>query len=189
MASKNGDEVSMNRSKATGQERAITLGIIALTVIINGIVLALLFMPQMGDSQKDYTFLPLFNAILNGFTFLFLSLALYMILRKNIVWHRRFIFAAFTTTAFFLVSYLTYHALSESTKYGGSGWLAGLYYFILITHIVLAAVIVPLALFTLARGLQMNVPAHRRIARWTMPLWLYVSLTGVIVYAMISPYY
>jgi putative membrane protein len=67
--------------------------------------------------------------------------------------------------------------------------LAGIYYFILITHIVLAAVIVPLALFTLARGLQMNVPKHRKLARWTMPIWLYVSLTGVLVYLMISPYY
>jgi putative membrane protein len=179
----------MNRPNAAGQERAITIGIIALTVIINGVILALLFVPQMGDSQKDYTYLPLFNAILNGFTFVFLSLALFMILRKNMIWHRRFIFAAFTTTALFLVTYLTYHALSESTSYGGDGWLAGVYYFILITHIVLAAVIVPLALFTLARGLQMKVPAHRKLARWTMPLWLYVSLTGVIVYVMISPYY
>jgi putative membrane protein len=179
----------MNRAKTPAQERLITLSIVALTVIINGVILALLFVPQMGDNQKDYTYLPLFNAILNGFTFVFLSLALFLILRKNITWHRRFIFAAFTTTALFLVTYLTYHALSESTSYGGDGWLAGVYYFILITHIVLAAVIVPLALFTLARGLQMKVPAHRKLARWTMPLWLYVSLTGVIVYVMISPYY
>lgn len=178
----------MSRSAAS-QEKWITTVIVLLTVAINGIVLALLFMPQMGDSDKDYTFLPLFNAILNGFTFVFLSLALFMILRKNIVWHRRWIFAAFTTTALFLVSYLTYHSLSESTSYGGTGWSAGIYYFILITHIVLAAIIVPLALFTLARGLQMNIPRHRRLARWTMPVWLYVSLTGVIVYVMISPYY
>jgi len=179
----------MNKSKNAGQERLITIIVIALTVIINGIVLALLFMPQMGDASKDYTYLPQFNAILNGFTFVFLVLALIMIMRKNIVWHRNFIFAAFTSTAFFLVSYLTYHSLSESTSYGGSGVLAGIYYFILITHIVLAAVIVPLALFTLARGLQMNVPKHRKLARWTMPIWLYVSLTGVLVYLMISPYY
>lgn len=179
----------MNDAKKAAQERWITITIIALTIMINGVVLALLFMPQMGGSEKDYTFLPLFNAILNGFTFVFLSLAFYMIARKNVTWHRRFIFAAFTTTALFLVSYLTYHALSESTSYGGEGLLAGIYYFVLITHIVLAAVIVPLALFTLARGLRMNVPAHRKLARWTMPLWLYVSLTGVIVYVMISPYY
>lgn len=180
----------MKQSQTSSHERWITLAIIALTIVINGIVLALLFSPQAGGaSDKDYTFLPLFNAILNGFTFVFLFAALVMILRKNIVWHRRFIFAAFTSTAFFLVSYLTYHSLSESTPYGGSGWMAGIYYFILLTHIVLAAIIVPLALFTLVRGLQMKIAKHRKLARWTMPIWLYVSLTGVLVYIMISPYY
>ncbi len=164
--------------------------VVGLSIAINLIVVALLFVPKIdGGTSFDITLLPLLNAILNSFTFVFLLAALFMILRKNVTWHKRFIFAAFTTTALFLVSYLTYHSMASSTSYGGEGVLQMVYYFILITHIVLAAVIVPLALLTLFRGLAMKVDKHRKIARWTMPLWLYVSLTGVIVYLMISPYY
>jgi putative membrane protein len=129
------------------------------------------------------------NAIFNSFTFVFLLAALYFIKQKNITLHKRFIFAAFTSTTFFLLSYVTYHYLTESTSYGGEGPLKYIYFFILITHILLAIVIVPLALITVTRGLNMQVEKHRKIARWTMPLWLYVSLTGVLVYLMIAPYY
>lgn len=164
--------------------------VVGLSIAINAIVVALLFIPKFEpQSGFDVTILPLLNAVLNSFTFVFLLAALYMILKKNVKWHKRFIFAAFTSTALFLVSYLTYHSMASSTSYGGEGILQTIYYFILITHIVLAAVIVPLALLTLARGLTMKVEKHRKIARWTMPLWLYVSLTGVLVYLMISPYY
>ncbi|MCK9907219.1 DUF420 domain-containing protein, partial [Frankia sp. Cpl3] len=85
-----------------------------------------------------------------------------------------------------LISYVTYHSIAPTTHYGGEGAMRYIYFFILITHIVLAAVIVPLVLVTVARGLNMQVEKHRKIARWTMPLWLYVSVTGVIVYLMIS---
>ncbi|WP_408607094.1 DUF420 domain-containing protein [Halobacillus mangrovi] len=164
--------------------------VVGLSIAINAIVVALLFIPKFEPQTGfDVTILPLLNAVLNSFTFVFLLAALYMILKKNVKWHKRFIFAAFTTTALFLVSYLTYHSMASSTSYGGEGILQTIYYFILITHIMLAAVIVPLALLTLARGLTMKVEKHRKIARWTMPLWLYVSLTGVLVYLMISPYY
>ncbi|MFD1019176.1 DUF420 domain-containing protein [Thalassobacillus hwangdonensis] len=164
--------------------------VIGLSVAINAIVIALLFLPKIEVVESgSITILPLLNAMLNSFTFVFLLAALYMIFKKNIKWHRNFIFAAFTSTALFLVSYLTYHSMASSTSYGGEGVIAYIYYFILITHIVLAAAIVPLALLTLFRGLAMKVDKHRKIARWTMPLWLYVSLTGVIVYIMISPYY
>ncbi|RWZ58012.1 DUF420 domain-containing protein [Halobacillus fulvus] len=164
--------------------------VVGLSIAINAIVVALLFLPKIEPQTGfDITILPLLNAVLNSFTFVFLLAALFMILKKNIVWHKRFIFAAFTTTALFLISYLTYHSMADSTSYGGEGIMQTIYYFILITHIVLAALIVPLALLTLARGLTMKVEKHRKIARWTMPLWLYVSLTGVLVYLMISPYY
>lgn len=129
------------------------------------------------------------NAIFNSFTFIFLVSALIAILKKNITVHRRFIYAAFSSTSLFLLTYIAYHYISESTPYGGTGVMAGIYYFILITHIILAAVIVPLALTTVARAWNMENERHKKIARWTMPLWLYVSLTGVIVYLMISPYY
>src|SRR5699024_5985123 len=115
--------------------------------------------------------------------------ALYFILKKNITIHRNFIFAAFTTTTLFLITYLTYHYLAPSTSFGGEGIVKGIYYFVLISHITLAPIVVALALFTLTWGLTRQVEKHKKIARWTMPIWLYVSLTGVIVYMMISPYY
>lgn len=164
--------------------------IIIATIVIYILVAVLSGLPAYeGEVPFDPTLLPLLNAILNSFTFVFLLAALIAIKRKNIILHRRFIFAAFTTTALFLVSYVTYHYLTESTSYGGEGPLKYIYLFILFTHIVLAAAIVPLALTTVGRGLNMQVEKHRKIARWTMPLWLYVSLTGVLVYIMISPYY
>lgn len=163
--------------------------VIGLSIAINAIVIILIFSPKLAETEMDLTFLPLLNAIMNSFTFVFLLGALFLIIKGNVTWHKRFIYAAFTTTAVFLVSYLTYHSTSDSTSFGGEGLIAYIYYFILITHIVLAAAIVPLALLTFARGITMKVDKHKKIARWTMPIWLYVSLTGVIVYLMISPYY
>lgn len=163
-----------------------------LSVFIVGVILGTYMLPKSSDGTVwgiELTVLPMLNAIFNSFTFLFLLTALIMIKKKNIKLHRRFIVAAFVTTFLFFISYLTYHSMAESTSYGGDGILMYIYYFILITHIVLAALIVPLALITLGRGLNMKVEKHRKIARWTMPLWLYVSLTGVLVYLMISPYY
>ena len=163
-----------------------------LSILIVGVIVATYFLPEVPGGTIfgfELTVLPMLNAIFNSFTFLFLLTALIMIKKKNIKLHRRFIIAAFVTTFLFCISYLTYHSLAESTSYGGDGPMKYIYYFILITHIILAALIVPLALITLGRGLNMQVEKHRKIARWTMPLWLYVSLTGVLVYLMISPYY
>lgn len=172
------------------KQRNYTPIVVTLTIVINALVAVLFFMPKIGDfDHMDLTFLPMLNAIFNSFTFVFLLGALFAILKKNVKLHRSLIFAAFISTTLFLVTYVTYHALAESTSYGGEGILRYIYFFILITHIILAAVIVPLALLTVARALNRDVEKHRKIARWTMPLWLYVSLTGVLVYIMISPYY
>ena len=161
-----------------------------LSVVLVAIVAVLFFLPAYdGEIGFDVKMLPLLNAIFNCFTFIALIVALAAILKKNVRMHRTFIGAAFATTTLFLVSYVTYHYLTESTSYGGEGILKGIYFFVLITHIVLAIVVVPLALMSLFRGLANQVERHRKIARWTMPIWLYVSLTGVIVYLMISPYY
>lgn len=179
--------MNLNQPK---QQKSYTGVVVILSIVINALVVVLFFLPEyQGETGFDIKILPLLNAIFNSFTFVFLLAALWFVLRKNIKLHRRFIFAAFTTTALFLVSYVSYHYLAESTSYGGEGPLKYIYYFILITHIILAAVIVPLALLSLVRGLTMQVEKHRKIARWTMPLWLYVSLTGVLVYILISPYY
>ena len=175
---------------AEAKQRNYTPLIIGLSIAINVLVAVLFFLPEYeGEIAFDVTLLPRLNAIFNSFTFVFLLAALYFIKQKNITLHKRFIFAAFTSTTFFLLSYVTYHYLTESTSYGGEGPLKYIYFFILITHILLAIVIVPLALITVTRGLNMQVEKHRKIARWTMPLWLYVSLTGVLVYLMIAPYY
>lgn len=137
----------------------------------------------------DLTILPLINAILNGIAFLLLIGALVTIRKGNIKAHRNFIFAAFGATLLFLITYVTYHSLAGSTSFGGEGAIKYFYYFILITHIFLSAILLPLALFTLTRGLNMQVEKHKRIARWTMPIWLYTSFTGVLVYLLIRPFY
>jgi putative membrane protein len=183
-------EDQSNRDVDTPKQRNYTPWVVFLSILINAIVVLLIFMPKYeGLDHLDLTILPMMNAIFNSFTTVFLLAALFFIRQKNVKMHRRFIFAAFTSTALFLITYLTYHSLAESTHFGGEGFIKYVYYFVLITHIVLAAVIVPLALLTLARGLNMQVEKHRKIARWTMPLWLYVSITGVLVYILISPYY
>ncbi|MBS4210469.1 DUF420 domain-containing protein [Bacillus sp. FJAT-50079] len=164
--------------------------IITISIILIGAIAVLSGMPGMDDFDAfDVTILPRINAILNSFTFLFLVGALIAILKRNVKVHRRFIYAAFVTTSLFLVTYVAFHYVSPSTPYGGEGFLAIFYYFILITHILLAAAIVPLALTSVARAWNMENERHKKIARWTMPIWLYVSLTGVLVYLLISPYY
>lgn len=174
--------------------RAVNANYKRSVVIITAIVIALItllsFLPGYEDGLPYWiTQLPLLNAVLNSFTFVFLLGALAAILRRNIKIHRRFIYAAFTTTAIFLFSYVTFHFMAESTSYGGTGISMFIYYFILITHIILAVVIVPLALSSFFTGYNDMRKLHKKWARWTMPIWLYVSLTGVLVYVLISPYY
>lgn len=177
-------------SEHSTKQRNFTPLIVILTIAINAIIGIIYFMPTYNTlTDVDLTILPFLNAVFNSFTFVFLVAALVSIKQKNITLHKRFILAAFATTTLFLISYLTYHSLTESTPFGGEGLIKYVYYFVLLSHILLSAVIVPLALITVTRGFNMQVEKHRKIARWTMPLWLYVSLTGVIVYIMISPYY
>ncbi|ADH99562.1 DUF420 domain-containing protein [Salisediminibacterium selenitireducens] len=164
--------------------------VIILSIVLNAVIILLSGMPgYQGELPNWITYLPMMNAIFNSFTFVFLLGALFSILNGHVQLHQRFIYAAFTTTSFFLVSYVIFHFMAESTSYGGSGFMAAVYYFVLITHIVLAAVIVPLALMSFFTGYKRIASVHKKWVRWTMPLWLYVSFTGVLVYLMISPYY
>lgn len=164
----------------------------ALTIAINALIAIAFYLPDI-DALKlyDFSWLPRLNAVLNSLTFLSLLAALYAIKQKNIPLHKRFVWIAFTCTAVFLLTYLLYHFSTPSTKFGGEGLVKYIYFFVLLSHILLAIVIVPLTLLSIGRGLNLNmeVASHRKVARWTMPLWLYVSLTGVVVYLMISPYY
>ncbi|GAK04084.1 putative heme biosynthesis related protein [Geomicrobium sp. JCM 19037] len=164
--------------------------VVTLTIVINGLIAVLFFMDGIGaEASFDVTLLPMLNAIYNSFTTVFLFAALYAILKKNVKVHRRFIYAALTTTTLFLVTYVAHHLLADSTTYGGDGILQTVYYFILLTHIPLAAIIVPLVLLSVIWGYTNQVKKHKKIVRWTMPLWLYVSITGVLIYILISPYY
>jgi len=161
-----------------------------LTLAINGLIAIAFFFPETESLKSyDFSFLPLLNAILNSLAFVSLVIALFAIKQKNIKRHKSFVLLALFWTSIFLVSYLLYHFSTPSTKFGGEGFIKIIYFIILLTHIVLAAIIVPLALISIGRGLNMEIQKHRKIARWTMPIWLYVSLTGVIIYLMISPYY
>lgn len=180
----------MKESTAVRQRNYTPL-VIVLSVAINLVVAILFFMPgYTGDlSHVNLKLLPMMNAIFNTFTTIFLIGAWRAILKRKVEQHRRWIYAAMGSTTLFLLTYVTYHYLAESTRYGGEGPMRYVYLFVLLTHVVLAIVIVPMALFSVARGLNMQVAAHRRIAKWTMPLWLYVSITGVLVYLMIRPYY
>ena len=136
-------------------------------------------------SDVSTSSLPLVNAILNGIATLLLIVGYIAIRRRRILIHRGAMLAAFATSVLFLISYLVYHASAGSRPFTGRGLVRILYFTILISHIVLAAVIPPLAGITLWRALHGRFDRHVRIARWTLPLWLYVSVTGLIVYWML----
>ena len=129
--------------------------------------------------------LPTLNASLNALCTVLLVVAYFHIRARRIDQHRKTMLAAFATSVLFLISYVVYHAQVGSKPYPGTGLLRTVYFTILIPHVILAATVVPLALITLRRGLRRDDARHRAIARWTLPIWLFVSVTGVIVYLML----
>jgi putative membrane protein len=133
--------------------------------------------------------LPALNATLNATCFVLLTIGYVLIRRGRVAQHRAVMIAAFCTSILFLISYLTYHAQVGSKHFTGEGGIRYVYFAILLTHTVLAAAIVPLVLVTLSRGLKRQDERHRAIARWTLPIWMYVSVTGVVVYLMLYRLY
>ncbi len=129
--------------------------------------------------------LPAVNATLNGISGVLLLIGYALIRARKIDLHRRVMIAAFITSSLFLVSYIVYHAQVGSVRFVRQGFVRPLYFTILITHVTLAAVVPPLAIVTLSRGLKASYARHRAIARWTLPIWLYVSVTGVLVYVLL----
>jgi len=129
--------------------------------------------------------LPGVNAILNATSAVLLVIGYLCIRRQLVAAHRACMVTAFGVSTLFLICYLTYHYYYGSTRFSGRGWLRPVYFSILISHIALAATIIPLALVTLYRAIKGRFEQHRRVARWTLPIWLYVSVTGVIVYWML----
>ncbi len=164
--------------------------IVAATIAIPAVVTLLAFAPQvslLGDF--NYHLLPLFNAIINGTTFFVLIAGFMAIKNKKIALHRRLMTTAIVLSVVFLISYILFHAATEPTKFGGEGAVRSIYYFALLTHIVLSAAVVPLVLISYVRALSERFDKHRKIARITLPIWLYVAFTGVLVYLLIAPYY
>jgi putative membrane protein len=129
--------------------------------------------------------LPALNAVLNGLSGILLTIGWLLIRTRRVAAHRAIMIAAFVTSSLFLISYVIYHAQVGSVRFTRDGFVRPLYYTILITHVTLAATVPPLAIITLLRGLRGRFARHRAIARWTFPIWMYVSVTGVLVYVLL----
>lgn len=134
-------------------------------------------------------FLPPVYAGINALTSVILISAFWAIKSKKIDLHKRLMITAIVLSGLFLIMYVLYHMTSDSTSFGGEGFIKYLYYGVLISHILLSVVVIPFVLITFARGITNDIDRHKKIARITFPLWLYVTISGVIVYVMISPYY
>ncbi|HEY8783150.1 MAG TPA: DUF420 domain-containing protein [Mucilaginibacter sp.] len=177
----------------------------AVSVFVFTVVLILnrRLIPAPATVPSFTHYLPKLNAILNGTCSVLLLTSLYFIKQKNIKVHKRINISAFCLSSLFLVSYILFHYLAPETRYGdlnGDGKLSAaeiakaggtryIYYTILTSHIILAAGVLPLILLSFYRGLQMQVAKHKKLVRWAFPIWLYVTVTGVVVYLMVSPYY
>jgi uncharacterized membrane protein YozB (DUF420 family) len=138
---------------------------------------------------EQYAIFPVINASLNGTSTVLLITGRWLIAQRRIAAHRFVMVTAVVTSSLFLASYLYYHAHVGSVRFQGTGWSRPVYFTILISHVILAAVIVPLVIITLTRALRDRFDKHRAIARWTFPLWLYVSITGVLVYFMLYQWF
>ena len=170
--------------------RLVTIVSIVVFAIVSILQSHLITLFPKGAVVPDWVFfLPKLNAILNGTCSVLLIISLYQIKRGNIQAHKFLNITTFILSSAFLVSYIIFHATGIRTSYGGEGAIKFVYYTILITHIILAAVVLPLVLLSFYSGLKMNKERHRKLVRWSFPIWLYVTVTGVIVYLMIAPYY
>ena len=156
------------------------------------LVVALLFsvnLQKLGYDVKPLSFLPPIYATINGITAVLLFLAVAAVKKGNVKLHEKLIKVCIGCSIAFLAMYVAYHMTSIETKFGGEGYIRYVYFFILITHILLSIIIIPFVLITFVRGISGSYQRHKKLARITYPMWLYVAVTGVIVYLMISPYY
>jgi putative membrane protein len=173
------------------QERKYRKIITALSIVIPIAVAALFLvnLKDLGFNVEPLTFLPPIYASINGLTAIVLIAAVIAIKKGNKKLHERLNTFAIICSLAFLLMYIFYHMTSDSTKFGGEGAIKFVYYFILITHVILSIIVIPFVLTTYMRAKLGNFPQHKKIAKITFPLWLYVAVTGVVVYLMISPYY
>ena len=162
--------------------------LITLVSIVIPVVVAILFRVKL-PNVEPLSFLPPIYAATNGLTALLLIVAVWAIKNGKRKLHQNVMTTCIALSLAFLVMYVAYHMTSDSTAFGGVGWIKWVYYFILFTHIVLSIAIIPLVLKTYARAYLKKFESHRKLAKITFPIWLYVAVTGVVVYLMISPYY
>ncbi|WP_456437810.1 DUF420 domain-containing protein [Psychroserpens sp.] len=181
----------MSSTENLSEEKKYNKWIVFLAIVIPLVVaiLSRLKLQDFGVEVEPLTFLPPIYAAINGLTAIVLILAFIAIKKKNIILHQSLMTTAIWSSVIFLIMYVAYHMTSDSTKFGGEGTIKYVYYFILLTHILLSIVIIPFVLITYVRAITNNIERHKKIAKITFPLWLYVAITGVIVYLMISPYY
>ncbi|MFM2207462.1 MAG: hypothetical protein RL213_1437 [Bacteroidota bacterium] len=163
--------------------------IFLVSIAIFAVVVILSMLPKAETIPSWVRILPALNAVLNASTTIVLLVSLWFIKRKQVDVHKKLNLVACGLSTVFLLSYVLFHAFGVETRYPSDAPMRSLYYFILVTHIILAAVVLPLVLFSLYRGLTNQVQAHRKIVKWSFPIWIYVTVTGVVVYLMISPYY
>ena len=169
------------------KEKKYNKWVVVLSITIP-LVVAALFGIKI-PNVEPLTFLPPIYASINAFTALVLVTAFWAITNKKQNLHKRLMQLAITLSIVFLGMYVAYHMTSDSTKYGGEGFMKYVYYAILITHIIMSIAVIPFVLITYVRAITNNFERHKKIARITFPLWLYVAVSGVVVYIMISPYY
>jgi len=172
-------------------EKRFNTFIIVVSILIP-VVVAILFgvkLKEFGYNVQPLSFLPPIYATINGVTAVVLVAAVLSIKDGRVALHKKLMTIAILLSIVFLVMYVAYHMTSESTKFGGEGIIRPIYYFILISHILLSVAVIPLVLISYVRALAEKFDTHKKIAKITFPIWLYVAVTGVIVYLMISPYY
>ena len=174
-----------NKPQSIEKKYQLWINIVSIAVPV---VVALLFTVRL-PNVKPLSFLPPIYASINGITAVLLILALVAIKNKKIKLHENLMKIAIFCSFLFLVMYVAYHMTSDSTKYLGEGSIVYVYYFILISHIVLSIIVIPLVLISYVRARLGQFELHKKIVRYAFPVWLYVAVTGVIVYLMISPYY
>lgn len=177
----------MSTAENPSAEKKYNKWIVILSIVIP-VVVAVLFTVKI-PNVEPLSFLPPIYASINGLTALILIAAFVAIKNRKLKLHENLMKFAIGLSVVFLAMYVAYHMTSESTKFGGEGTLKYVYFFILITHILLSIVVIPFVLITYVRAITKNFERHKKIARITFPLWLYVAITGVVVYIMISPYY
>ncbi len=171
--------------KSPKYNRLINTVAVAIPLVV-AVLLGIRQKVDLGDWTK---MLPHVNAVINTLTAVLLVVGLHFIQQKNIVAHRRIMTTAFLLGSIFLVSYVLYHLSNESTAFGGGGLIRPIYYFLLISHIILSVVVVWFVLRAVYFAYSNQIAEHKKAVRWAFPIWLYVSITGVIVYLLISPYY